>query len=636
MKERFWKKIKYYDVLAAVVCVAVFAFFFVRVRYGINRVDESFYLAVAQRFARGDRPLVDEWQLSQISDLFLMPFYRFFTAVTGGTEGIILFMRQMFLLFDLLFYWVLYGKLRSYGVWGMIATAVVSFYVPWAMFALNYYSMSPRLLVLICLLLMFGKKEAGRVRLLLAGVVLSAAVLIAPPLALLFAVYSGAVLGFEIAKKKQPEREFAYGFLCNRRTWLYITLAVAVCAGAFLMYLHFKSGLQNVFAALPELMSDSEYDFSSDGNVKDFLLSKLPDVTELLGGANLVLAVLLCVVVFVYVKRRNDRHGRLLLFLVSNLLLVSFCVWPLVALGRYQLEFWNHWYYFIVTPVPLYAFGLVNYLLCEEKDRKLFVVWILGVLSSTLIDSFSDVSFGVCGTLTAIPGILCFGRLLREFSAEKTESVTKKKPKEQRMAARKNTAQVRRQSRTVVAVSMAAFGLFLVWESANIYMEGTFQLAEEGKTASEKLDRGIYCGIHTTPELARDYNGLLADTDKIKAESRGPVYLDIPYPPAMLTLDLPSSNCSSWNSVGGRARQMRYLSMYPEKAPDILYYPTNDFFFGQSSTRGQEALFEEFARLLCDGTVTRGQQGIIVKVKSWRGPDSPAVQAWLSEHPGGF
>ena len=149
--KRIREKMKYYDVLSVVICAVVFVFFFVRVRYGINRVDESFYLTVAQRFARGERPLVDEWQLSQLSDLFLVPFYRLFVAVTGGTEGIILFMRQVFLIANLVFYWILYGKLRTYRIWGLMATAVVSFYIPWAMFTLNYYTMAPRLLTLICL-----------------------------------------------------------------------------------------------------------------------------------------------------------------------------------------------------------------------------------------------------------------------------------------------------------------------------------------------------------------------------------------------------------------------------------------------------------------------------------------------------
>ncbi|MBQ6419631.1 MAG: hypothetical protein IJK02_01020 [Clostridia bacterium] len=61
-------------------------------------MDESFYLVVAQRFAKGDRPLVDEWHLSQLAELLPVPFYSAFRACAGGTQGFILFMRHMFLL----------------------------------------------------------------------------------------------------------------------------------------------------------------------------------------------------------------------------------------------------------------------------------------------------------------------------------------------------------------------------------------------------------------------------------------------------------------------------------------------------------------------------------------------------------
>ena len=637
--KRIREKMKYYDVLSVVICAVVFVFFFVRVRYGINRVDESFYLTVAQRFARGERPLVDEWQLSQLSDLFLVPFYRLFVAVTGGTEGIILFMRQVFLIANLVFYWILYGKLRTYRIWGLMATAVVSFYIPWAMFTLNYYTMAPRLLTLICLLLMFGKRKPGKIQAALSGVLLSAAVLIAPPLAILYVVYSIAVLGYECAKKRHPEHTYLYSFLCNRRVWTYMTISITVCAAVFLTFLHLRSGLQNVIAALPDLLTDSEYDFSADGNVRSFLLSKLPKVAEIFGWGPLAAAVLLCVATVVYTRRSSNKNGRLWLFLASNLLLLSFCLAPFVAAWRYNLEFWDYWYYYIITPVPLYAFGLVNYLLCKRKEPRLFVAWIAGLLASVLMDSFSDVSFSICGTLAALPGFLCFGQLVQELSEESflKKGQKSKKAKDKSMFSGGQLSEKGR--RIFQSVSVVALALFLVWECSNVFFEGSLMLAEQeqGENAEiEKLEQGIYRGVYTSHDIATDYAALLDDLSYIKNECDGIVYLDIPYPPAFLTLNQFSANCSSWNSSGDRLRQLRYLSMHPEKAPDVLYYLTNDFFFKQSASEKEKTMFEAYASLLCDGTVIRGKQGIIVKVQRWKGPETSEMKDWLDMYSGGF
>ena len=160
---------------------------------------------------------------------------------------------------------------------------------------------------------------------------------------------------------------------------------------------------------------------------------------------------------------------------------------------------------------------------------------------------------------------------------------------------------------------------------------------EQGENAEiEKLEQGIYRGVYTSHDIATDYAALLDDLSYIKNECDGIIYLDIPYPPAFLTLNQFSANCSSWNSSGDRLRQLRYLSMHPEKAPDVLYYLTNDFFFKQSASEKEKTMFEAYASLLCDGTVIRGKQGIIVKVQRWKGPETSEMKDWLDMYSGGF
>ena len=640
MKWQF-SRIKYYDIIALLFGIIVFSFFFIRVRYGINRVDESFYLAVAQRFIKGDRPLVDEWQISQLSDLFLIPFYCLYKAFTGGIDGIILFMRRVFVVVDFVFFWIAYLKLRNYRLWGFFSAAVLAAYVPWAMFALNYYTMAPRLLTIICLLLFFGKTELSAAKLIVSGVLLSAAVLIEPPLVLLYFFYCLLVLIVAL-RRRNKGLESKYSFILNPKSWLYITAAVCVCAVLFIAFLSWKSGLKNVLASLPELLRDSEYDFSPSGNVKTFLISKVFIAAHTYGVVNLCLSVLVCMIAMLYDKNAKNERGKLILFSFSNLLLLSMCVYSFFCGLINDTRGWHDWYYYVMTPLPLYAFGFVNYRLCAHKSHKLYVVWAISLISSLIMDSFSDVSFSVCGAMAAIPGFICFGELLKEFREYTDFSGTRSYKVKRNGQSGTRDYRSRRNKKTdraFIRLSVAALTVFIAWECANIYFEGTFLLYENQSghedVRLETIDAGSYKGILTSSADKNAYDELLEDLALIRSESDGPVYIDNIHPIAALNLDLPLANCSSWYSTRTRDRQLRYFITHPDKAPDIIYYCSPKLFGAEANERQLE-FFHEFAGLLCEGTATQGKAGIIIKVQRWKDPNNPAILKLISDYQGDF
>lgn len=54
--------------------------------------DTSFWTAEPYLITQGAVPFVDNWSQTPLPSLLIAPFVRLFTAVTGGTEGIALFM----------------------------------------------------------------------------------------------------------------------------------------------------------------------------------------------------------------------------------------------------------------------------------------------------------------------------------------------------------------------------------------------------------------------------------------------------------------------------------------------------------------------------------------------------------------
>ena len=160
------KKVRFerHDLVAVGACIVLFGLLLVCMRFRASLWDESSYLALAQRFARGERPLIDEIHPGQLFCLFLAPFYSLFKGITGGTEGVVLFMRHIFWLFNFACYWILYRHLRAYRMWGVLIAVLFCSYIPWSIYTLNYYTMPIRFLMLFCVVLFFeGEEVIGEV-----------------------------------------------------------------------------------------------------------------------------------------------------------------------------------------------------------------------------------------------------------------------------------------------------------------------------------------------------------------------------------------------------------------------------------------------------------------------------------------
>lgn len=112
------------EVLAAVLVAYVFLLSWRRLRYGVDFSDESFAIAITQRYALGDVPYVDEWNLRQTGSLLPAPFYWAYLKLHANTDGVVFFVRQLYFLVQCL---------TACAVWnlaarrvGMAAAAIVA------------------------------------------------------------------------------------------------------------------------------------------------------------------------------------------------------------------------------------------------------------------------------------------------------------------------------------------------------------------------------------------------------------------------------------------------------------------------------------------------------------------------------
>lgn len=239
------------DALFFLLLAAAAAFFFWRVRYGFANIDESFYPTIARRLTQGDRLFLDEWHVSQLSSVLLYLPVWLYERLNGGTDGIYLALRYLFVAVQSLVSAAVYLRLRRSHRAGAAAGALaLAMYAPFGINALSYNSLGVLLLSLTGALLV-PAGERSRAAYLLAGLCFAGTVLCCPYLALVYVLYTLAV----VLLRKRPARLPAFSL----HAFALFTLGAAILAAAFFLLGLRGADLSRLPAALQGIFSDPEH-----------------------------------------------------------------------------------------------------------------------------------------------------------------------------------------------------------------------------------------------------------------------------------------------------------------------------------------------------------------------------------------
>lgn len=184
------------ELVAATTFAATLVLSWHRLRYGVDLSDESFYAVVTQRYVLGDRPYVDEVNLRQTSSLLTVPFYWLYLHLTGGTDGVMLFLRHLYLGVQLLVAACVYRfavRLVPRSL-SLLAAALPVSFVPFTIPAPSYNTLGALLFaagMALSLSSVFGGTE--RRALVVAGVLHGLASVAYAPLGLVVLVYAGCL-----------------------------------------------------------------------------------------------------------------------------------------------------------------------------------------------------------------------------------------------------------------------------------------------------------------------------------------------------------------------------------------------------------------------------------------------------------
>lgn len=256
------KTAKYRDILLFVLGMLPLTWMLlVKCRYGFADIDESFYLTIPYRLCQGDRLLLNEWHLSQLAGWILKLPMAVFLRLNGGTEGICLAFRYLYVVFHLCGSVILFSLLRRRsGLGAAVGCLFFYLYVPFGISACSYNSMGIDFLALAAVLLVTCRKSWTDA---LSGFCFAMAVLCCPYLVILFALYGAAV----IFCRKQPE---TLPFLGVRR-FLFFLVGVLLPALCFLADVVPYIPLRQYPRILSGMLSDPEHQESFSFKLLQFI-----------------------------------------------------------------------------------------------------------------------------------------------------------------------------------------------------------------------------------------------------------------------------------------------------------------------------------------------------------------------------
>ncbi|MBQ6018602.1 MAG: hypothetical protein IJL26_00345 [Clostridia bacterium] len=574
------------DLAALLIFCGLAALLLTGAKYATVGGDECYYYATAKRFLDGDRMFVDEWHLTQTSILFQLLPYLAAAKLAGGTEGILLHMRYAFIAVNLLIFICEYLKLRtvSRGT-ALAAAALLCADVYAGIFALNYYNLVIHFAVFLGLLL-FRQNGADGKRGVLAGVLLSCAVLLYPFLALTYFFYGFLVLLCVLVRRKRRRSLERYAFVLNGKTFLSLTVGVALSAAVFLVFLLCTSGLGPLLENVPALFGDSEHQMTLLGNPQNLQKPKiLCDAV----GLDTVVGMPLLAGLAAVCKRFFDKKGAKAAIL--------FCAQLLFLHGTFRIS--QH-----CTSFTVPMFALICYLLCENKDRRVFAFWWLSVLVSIPMDYASNVTIFFGGRIAWVPAVFFLFTLIGELRGERK--------------------QPRRFAPLQLAAAVLSVGM-LFFAGRNItYITntGAFMNAED-PTAFCVLEKGPLKGVAVSNLFARQYRDVLSDTDALGSDE-GCVYVDAMCPYLYLAVERPvGAYTSFFVEADNLTRQAQYWEKHPGKRPAFVYIPYGQCF--PSDRRADDATPASvinkslmYFRQNGECVISKGAAGYLIEIKRWK------------------
>lgn len=576
--------------IAAVIISAGLLFY--NALFGLGTPDEPFYFTIPYRIIKGDALFINEWHASLLSSFLQYPFLLLFTKLTGSAEGIILYFRILFIIFQAGVSSFIFMKMRRFGfTTAIILSLLFELYAPEYVLSLDYYTLSLLPITIASLILIFDE-NISRLKYVLCGVLFACAVLAEPPLALsYFGLFISIIVLTKLKKKKDK--------LFNFKSFIYLSIGIIIVAALFFVFILTQASPSEILPAIKNIFRSGEY--SNDTFLSGYWMyakSLFRDFSWASAAAGIYLAVILL--------DKNRQKHKLLWAFAAALIAVACIIIATVNIIK------NSNIIPLVNIPFVFAFlGISSFILQKNKNYKLLWIWLTGFAYCVLVFTISVASdysgsYGfVLSNIASIPIIFGFcSELSEEINGKKTFLKEKINRKEEK-------AVVLSISAVIIAICIFCLGiqtyaLFLRDIPGYVMGRGEFR-----ETVS--VEKGAYKGIRITQKQNEVYNDILEDIANIESKTDGKYTVLSDNSWYIFSSDRPPLAFTLWYIDSKKESYLDYYN-YLSEMPEYIFIVNQNLFSGDAGSKidVSEKLSYFMTNLNC--AVTEGKTGYILKI----------------------
>lgn len=393
-KKLFKKEGKFtiYDCAFAALTICAVIFSIWKCRYGFGGNDEPFYLTIPHRLSLGDVLIRDEWHLSQMSAFLTYPFTWMYMKITGGTTGIILASRFMYIAMHCATSIVIYIRLRKFKISAVVASVLFFVFTPYNIMALSYNTMGLDLVALAGVLMATAnpKKKAS---LLFSGLAFAGAVLCNPYLIFVYVLFALCMAVNRLCKVLKKEQSFFAQDYFSLHTFLWFSVGAGILAVILLVFLLSRASFKELYESIPNLLTDPEHPSIPITTKLESYFKGIWEAAEFFFISVVAYNLLLF---FMLVDKNLKKHR--VAYLIITCLIVLF------AFSRFSKNLVVDDYNDIMF--PFIYLGITSYVLTENKNNNIFVgLFCLGIFYSMAMCFSSNQYFYVISSAISITNI---------------------------------------------------------------------------------------------------------------------------------------------------------------------------------------------------------------------------------------
>ena len=376
---------------------------------------------------------------------------------------------------------------------------------------------------------------------------------------------------------------------------------------AFLGWLFARSGVKNILTSMPYvLFTDSHHDFST------FLQRKLAGLFDFSALDVSDIAVSICELVIVILSIafalgafRNRRSA------MQKILFCSICAVTIFYYVQLSHLYPRVFVIFGTYDDILFRFGLVCFLLCEQKNKRLFFFWIVGLFVSLSVDILSERNLSYGFPISYLADIVFFTELVRELYVDRP------KAKSNKPAQAYNRISSFHFSRLIYICLALHFILSPLIMNTPL-MENFLYGTTIPSLPAIQCEKGPAKKLYMREPFWELYNNKLSDIDRIRQEQVKSFFVFGLSPELYLYADLPCAGACTWMTADTQAlnQQIRYWQLHPENLPECIYSPV-DLSFSEQDTQDYLLWLQDSFNQLCTYDLQTGEGGFILYISDW-------------------